>query len=216
MIRRLEHVIRSGENGYSLVEMVIVMAILGVVLAGISTVFVSGSSAEAHLNNRFRAQQGVRAALDRIRGDVHCASKASAATINTYQALRIDVTSCNTTTTYDYWCAVSASTTPVRYDLWRTQSTAAPTTSTCTSTDASRVKIASNLVNSAAFTTSATPLNGLQAVAVDFRVGGSATSNTIDLYKLTDSLVARNSTRCGSTAGGWDSVTSTCAILSVP
>jgi prepilin-type N-terminal cleavage/methylation domain-containing protein len=216
VIRRLEHVIRTREDGYSLVEMVIVMAILGVVLAGITTVFVSGSTAEAHLNSRFQAQQRVRAALDRIRSDVHCASKASATAINTYAALRMDVTSCNTTTTYDYWCAVSASANPVRYDLWRTQSTVAPTTSTCTSSDASRVKIASNLVSSAAFTTSATPLNGLQVVAVNFSAGGSATSNTVDVYKLTDSLVARNSTRCGSTAGGWDSTTSTCAILSVP
>ena len=216
MIRRLERVIRTGEDGYSLVEMIIVMAILGIVLAGLSTVFVSGSSAEAHLNQRFQAQQRVRAALDRVRNDVHCASKASAVAINTYPALRLDVTSCSTTTTYDYWCVVSASTTPVRYTLYRAYSTAAPTTATCTATDTSRIKIATNLVSSAVFTTNATPLNGLQAVAVDFKVSGSPNNNITDVYELTDSLVARNSTRCSSTAGGWDSVSSTCTIASVP
>jgi prepilin-type N-terminal cleavage/methylation domain-containing protein len=217
VIGRLAHVIRTGEDGYSLVEMIIVMAILGVVLAGLSTVFVSGSSAEAHLNQRFQAQQRVRAALDRVRNDVHCASKASAVAINTYPALRLDVTSCNTATTYDYWCVVSANvSTLVRYNLYRTYSTAAPTAATCTSTDASRIKIATNLVSSAVFTTNVTPLNGLQVVAVDFKVSGSPRNNITDVYELTDSLVARNSTRCSSTAGGWDSVNSRCTIASVP
>jgi prepilin-type N-terminal cleavage/methylation domain-containing protein len=207
MTRTAAKTIRPGEDGHTLVELIVVMAILGIVLSGLAAIFVSGSSAEAQLNNRFRAQQEARAALDRIRGDIHCASRAQALAINTYPALRLDVTSCSPTTTYDYWCAVSASTTPVRYQLWRVSSTAAPTTSTCTSTDTSRVLVASSLVSSAAFTTNATPLNGLQTVAVDFKVSGNGTSNTKELYELTDAIVARNSPRCSSAS---------CTVVSVP
>jgi prepilin-type N-terminal cleavage/methylation domain-containing protein len=208
--------VRAREDGYTLVELIVVMAILGIVLSGLAALFVSGSSAEAQLNNRFRAQQEARAGLDRIRGDIHCASKAQVLAINTYPALRLDVTSCSPTTTYDYWCVVSASTTPVRFQLWRVSSTATPTTSTCTSTDTSRVLVASSLVSSAAFAANATPLNGLQTVAVDFKVSGNGTSNTKELYELTDSIVARNAPRCSSVSATWDSATSTCTLVSVP
>jgi prepilin-type N-terminal cleavage/methylation domain-containing protein len=212
----MSRTVRRKEDGYTLVELIVVMAILGIVLSGLAAIFVSGSSAEAQLNSRFRAQQEARAALDRIRGDIHCAAKAQALAINTYPALRLDVTSCSAGTTYDYWCAVSASTTPVRYQLWRSSSAAAPTTSTCTPTDTSRVLVASSLVSSAAFTTNATPLNGLQTVAVDFKVSGNPTSNTKELYELSDSIVARNAPRCSSTSATWDSATSTCTLVSVP
>jgi prepilin-type N-terminal cleavage/methylation domain-containing protein len=214
VIRALVNV--RPEDGYSLVELIVVMAILGVVLSGLTAVFVGGSNAEAHLNSRFQAQQEARAATDRIRSDIHCASTAQALAINSYPALRLDVTSCNATATYDYWCAISSSTSPQRYQVYRTWSTAAPTASTCTSTDTARTLIASNLVSSAAFTTSATPQNGLQTVAVDFKVSGSQTSNTKDVYELTDSIVARNSSRCSSARSTWDSATSTCTLVSVP
>lgn len=216
MTRTLVHLIRSEEDGYTLVELVVVMVILGIVLSGLTAVFVGGSSAEAQLNSRFQAQQSARASLDRIRSDIHCASKAQAAAINTYPALRLDVTNCNAATTYAYWCAISATTSPQRYDVYRTYSAVAPTAATCTSTDASRALVASNLVSSAAFTTNAMPQNGLQTVAVDFKVSGDQKSNTKEVYELTDSIVARNSSRCSSTSANWVSGTSSCTVVSVP
>jgi prepilin-type N-terminal cleavage/methylation domain-containing protein len=207
VIRTLLALVRPEEDGYTLVELVVVMAILGVVMSGLTAVFVGGSNAEVQLNNRFRAQQDARAALDKIRGDIHCASKAQSAAINTYPALRLDVTSCSGTTTYAYWCVISSSTSPQRYQVYRTSATAAPTSATCTSTDASRVVIASNLVSSSAFTTNATPLNGLQTVGVDVKVAGNQVSNIKEVYELTDSIVVRNGTRCA---------TSSCAVVSVP
>jgi prepilin-type N-terminal cleavage/methylation domain-containing protein len=216
VIYRLVNIVRPAEDGYTLVELIVVMAILGIVLSGLTTVFVGGSTAEAQLNHRFQAQQEARAGLDRIRTDIHCASSAQALAINTYPAVRLNVTSCAGTTTYDYWCTISSSTSPVRYQLWRTSSTVAPTTSTCTSTDAARVLISNNLVSSAAFTTDGTPQNGLQTVAIDFKVSANGTSNTKELYELTDSIVARNAARCASTSATWVSATSTCTVASVP
>jgi prepilin-type N-terminal cleavage/methylation domain-containing protein len=230
VIRAVAAMVWPEEDGYSLIELIVVMAILGVVMTGLTAVFVGGSNAEVQLNNRFRAQQEARTALDRIRGDIHCASKAQAAqagqstAISTYSGLRLDVTSCNASTTYDYWCVISSSTAPQRYQLYRTWSTAAPTSATCTSTDAARVLVASNLVSASAFTTNPTPPNGLQTVGVDFKVAGNLVSNTKELYELTDSVVIRNSapsgtppsTHCSSSSANWDIPTSTCTWTSVP
>jgi prepilin-type N-terminal cleavage/methylation domain-containing protein len=201
-VRRAE--VRVGEEGgYSLVELLVVMVILGVVLSGLTTVFISGSNAELDLNRRFQAQEQARAAFDRIRGDVHCASAAQAQTINTYPGLKLNVTNCYASTPTVSWCAVGASN-PTRTQLYRTTAT----TSTCTSSDTSRVLVADYLTTSnGVFTTSTIPQYSLQTVAVDFTVSVHPT-NTKDRYRLNDSIVARNSTRC-TTSGG-------CSVPTVP
>ena len=76
----------GGEQGYSLIELLVTMVILSVVLASLTTVFLSGTNAEASLNRRFQAQQSARTGLDKIRGDIHCATAAQAQTINTFPA----------------------------------------------------------------------------------------------------------------------------------
>ena len=65
------------EGGYTLVEMLLVMSILGLVMGGLTTLFVHASNAELDMNRRFQAQQDARVALDRLRRDLHCASSAS-------------------------------------------------------------------------------------------------------------------------------------------
>lgn len=219
-LRRL----RGEERGYSLIELVVVMLILGIVISGLTTVFVSGSNAELDMNRRFQAQEQARLALDKIRGDIHCgtsatsgSSAAQAATINTYQALRINTTSCNAgTTTYVYWCVVPVTTTPVRYALYRTQSTAAPTSSTCTASDTSRQLVADYLINNAAFTTGTIPYQALQTVDVDFEVDVNPTTTTKDVYELKDSIVARDYVFNYSTPMKYCGTTGGCAVGSVP
>ena len=170
----------SDERGYTLVEMLVVMAILGVVISGLTTIFVSGSKAEMDMNRRFQAQQNARLALDKIRTDLHCASAAQAQTINTYPGLKIAATNCSTTTIS--WCVEPSALMPSRYALYRSTST----TSTCQATDTTRTIVADYLTtNSGVFTTATVPQNALELVQVDFPV----------------TIVARNSTRC-STSGG--------------
>jgi prepilin-type N-terminal cleavage/methylation domain-containing protein len=195
----------SSEKGYSLIELLVTMVILVIVLGSLTTVFISGSSAEATLNNRFQAQQSARLGLDRIRGDIHCASAAQAQTVNTYPGLKLAVGNCYAATPTISWCVVQFSTTPVRYQVFRSTTTGA---TTCTGTDAARVLIADYLVSSSAFTTATIPQYTLQRVGVDFKVSANAKSSTADVYELTDSIVARTATRC-VTGGG-------CAAPSVP
>jgi prepilin-type N-terminal cleavage/methylation domain-containing protein len=193
----------GGEQGYSLIELLVTMVILVIVIGSLTTVFISGSSAEASLNRRFQAQQNARMGLDRIRTDIHCATAAQAQTINTYPGLKLAAANCYASTPTISWCAVVV-TASVRYALYRSTTTGA---TTCTSSDANRVLVADYLTSSAAFTTATIPQFTLQRVGVDFRVSINQTT-TRDAYELTDSIVARNATRC-VTAGG-------CSAPSVP
>jgi prepilin-type N-terminal cleavage/methylation domain-containing protein len=204
-VKRLVRRLRGGEQGYSLIELLVTMVILVIVLGSLTTVFTSGSSAEATLNRRFQAQQNARLGLDRMRVDIHCASAAQAQTINTYPGVKLADGNCYTATPTISWCVVQFSTTPLRYQLFRSTTTGG---TTCTGSDAARVLVADNLVSSSPFTTATIPQYMLQRVGIDFKVSANATTSTADVYELTDSIVARNATRC-VTSGG-------CAAPSVP
>lgn len=65
---------RTHEAGFTLIELIGVMAILLIILTAVTTLFVSGSRAQVDLNERFHAQTEARVATDRIRHEVHCAS----------------------------------------------------------------------------------------------------------------------------------------------
>ncbi len=69
-IRRL----LARESGYSLIELIQVMAILSVVLGGLTTVFVSAMNSEVEMNKRYQSQQEARLAVDKMRREIHCAS----------------------------------------------------------------------------------------------------------------------------------------------
>lgn len=72
-IRRLA----SGESGFTLTEMLVVLAILGIVLTAILLLFTSAISSQTDQTNRTQAQQNARVALDRLRREIHCASTLS-------------------------------------------------------------------------------------------------------------------------------------------
>lgn len=186
----------TDERGYSLVEMLVVMAILGVVISGLTTIFVSGSRAEVDLNRRFQGQQQARLALDKMRADLHCATAAQVQTINTYNGVAISASNCSTATID--WCLVASAKMTGRYALYRTTST----TNKCAAADTGRLLVADYLTrNTGVFTTLTNVSNGsLEVVNVDFPISVNPTS-TRDVYELKDMIVARNSTRCATSGG---------------
>ena len=62
------------ERGYSLIELLQVTAILGVVLTGLTALFLQATKAELDMNRRFQAQQSARLAVDKMRREIHCAT----------------------------------------------------------------------------------------------------------------------------------------------
>jgi type II secretory pathway pseudopilin PulG len=61
-------------GGYTLIELVVVMALFMIVATALVSLFTAGAKAEVDLNRRFQAQQNARLALDRLRRELHCAN----------------------------------------------------------------------------------------------------------------------------------------------
>ena len=64
----------AGQAGYTMMELLIVMVILGTVLGAVTALFVQANNAEFDMNRRFQAQQSARVAIDKMRREIHCAS----------------------------------------------------------------------------------------------------------------------------------------------
>jgi hypothetical protein len=118
--------------------------------------------------------------------------------------VKLAVGNCYSATPTISWCVVQALATPPRFQLYRTTST----TNICQSADASRVMIADYLTSSSVFTTATVPQYSLQTVGVNLTVSTNQKTKTAEVYKLSDSIVARASTRCGTVGG--------CAAPTVP
>lgn len=66
----------ADERGVTIVELLVVCATLGIVMAGIVNVFVSGARAGSDADGRFQAQQDARLGLERLQYEARCASGA--------------------------------------------------------------------------------------------------------------------------------------------
>jgi prepilin-type N-terminal cleavage/methylation domain-containing protein len=81
---RLRILRRLGrQEGYTLIELLLVCAILGTILASLTVLFISASKSQIDANRRYRAQQDARVAVDKVRREVHCASQITPAGVST-------------------------------------------------------------------------------------------------------------------------------------
>jgi prepilin-type N-terminal cleavage/methylation domain-containing protein len=170
------------ERGYTLIELVIVMVILGVVLSGLTTAFVSGSRAEIDLNKRFQAEQNARLALDAIRREAHCARSATV----TASTVTLDLpTGCPSGSGSVTWCTAGSGS---RFGLYRRA-----VAGTC-STAAPSVRKADYLTTGSVFSYSLPTASSRAKLQVDFPVDID-TSSTAGTYRLIDGIALRNNTR---------------------
>jgi prepilin-type N-terminal cleavage/methylation domain-containing protein len=208
------------ERGFTLVEMVMVCAMLGVVLSAITTVFIGASHAELNLNTRFRAQEAARVALTLIRKDARnaCVAKVTSGTSVTFAtavvnpASSIDATTvCGKTAganlTMVTWCVLASPTALNQYALYRNSS------STCNS---SSKLVADNLINTGitgftAFFTSGTTIRygELATIDVDLPVKIPSSGNGVGQpYRLSQRVALRNTV--------WPASSGTACSVSVP
>jgi prepilin-type N-terminal cleavage/methylation domain-containing protein len=61
-------------SGYTLTELLVVMAIFLTIVSSLTSLFISGARAELGANRRFQAQENARLAVDKMRREIHCAS----------------------------------------------------------------------------------------------------------------------------------------------
>jgi prepilin-type N-terminal cleavage/methylation domain-containing protein len=109
------------EQGVTLIEMLTTILILGIILGGMTTLFMSASTSEINQTNRHEAQQSARLAREALRREIHCASLVSASA----------GPGSSVTITLGSWCPTFVSGQPLvtwctqeivpskRYALWR-------------------------------------------------------------------------------------------------
>ena len=137
LARRLRRLRLRDEGAFTLIEMIIVCAILGVVLSGLTTAFLSGTHSEMNLNKRYQAQQSARFALDGLRTDARNACAANVPSTGKLVLALVptnnDTTLCGFAATSSYpkviWCALTSPTISTQYALYRSTAT----DSSCTS-----------------------------------------------------------------------------------
>jgi prepilin-type N-terminal cleavage/methylation domain-containing protein len=177
------------ENGYSLVEMLTVMTIMGVVLAGLTQIFTSASKADIDMSNRFQAQQETRLGLDKVRRDIHCAYDVSPNTPNPWTSAQstvtLKITSCSGGDVT--WCTAAMSGSSTLWALYRQANS-----SSCSSSSPA-VRVASYLTTQTPFAGFSHPTGLLASVTVNLPV--SVNRNGSGTYRLQDTIYLRNSIR---------------------
>jgi Tfp pilus assembly protein PilW len=190
-----------------MVELIIVMAILTVVLGAVVALFTAGIKADADQNARFRAQQDLRLAMDRLRTDAH--SSCAISTPATYNSWLTSVTlykpvdSCAAGSSSVSWCTSATGST---YSLYRIVSTscAGATVKVATALTSNNVflyfppnaHLTGTLASGTAGVATQDASSNLPKLHVDFTIRQQgATSN----YRLVDDFVLKNGPRaCGT------------------
>ena len=145
----------AGEEGISLTELIVVVAILGTIIGGLSQLFVSASKSQVDQTNRTGAQQAARLALVKLRREIHCASAVSPNPNGTWPSRSVTIVLGSQCPTYQSgiasvtWCTVGSA----PYALWRYPHTADLRTqvyaNACANTGSGGSKWAANIVNAA-------------------------------------------------------------------
>lgn len=183
-MRRLRGRLRRDERGYSVVELIISMAILGSIMTSVSVLLVSATSSEVDMNRRFQAQTQARLGLDLMRREVHCAMSVSPAGSSSSVTLTIPPT-CPTSggSTAITWCTVADGAN--RWGLWRYPG------SNCSGTGK---RWADYVTASSIFVYTAQNPNKLATLNVRLPINVKPAESRF-LYTLEDDIVLRNSTR---------------------
>jgi prepilin-type N-terminal cleavage/methylation domain-containing protein len=169
-----------SEGGFTLVEMLAVMAILGLVMTGITSLFISGVRTQTRLTATFSGQVALHVGLDKMRIDVHAACSESAQSAT---AVTLSLPPCDGSKVVT-WCTQAHA---GAYSLYRNAG------ATCGGQD-----FADYLTSGSIFTYTAqnTPAgsNALPRLHVDMTVNASP-STTVSQLHVIDDLVFRNGPR---------------------
>lgn len=185
----------ARERGVTLSEMLVTMSILGIVIGGITTLFVSGTNAEVNLNNRFQAQQAARLSLDELRRQGHCSDQmVTPAATPTGSIVQLHLPSqCTSGTGWVTWCFYPNGN---HYTLYEETGQAPVCTTTGRLYADNFVVPASPPAQTTSFFTYTAPQPGVSLAKLHVELpvnprGPGATGT----YLLEDDIVLRNSTR---------------------
>ena len=197
-----------------MVEMLTVLAIMGVIVGGVATIFVAGINADADQTRRYQAQQDVRVSLAKMTREIHAACTISAP--NTYNTWTNSVTiyvpadSCASGARSVTWCTKASGS---LYALYRGVGTTCASATTQYADFVTAANVFVYLPPNSHLATSASLGGGTGAGAIltqdasyvlpRLHVGLTVNRNATkhDAYTLVDDIAFRNGPRtCGGTA----------------
>lgn len=183
MRRQLRRLLRE-ESGYSLMELLVSISILGAIMTSVSVLLVSATNSEVDMNRRFQAQTEARLGLDLMRREVHCAMSVAPTGASSSVTLTIPAT-CPTSggNTAITWCAVANGAN--RWGLWRYPG------ASCSGTGK---RWADYVTSSAMFVYTPQNVDKLATLNVRLPINVKPSEPRF-LYTLEDDIVLRNSTR---------------------
>jgi prepilin-type N-terminal cleavage/methylation domain-containing protein len=197
----------AAEAGYTLIELLIAMTLLGIILAALVSGFTTAIRAETDQTARANDRESAREALERMRQDIHCASAAEAQpTLDSLgnptgagYTLQLSVTQgqCSGVTNSSngvQWCSVSVGGSPIRYQVFRT------TSGNCNATDAlfqvDYITSYGTITGGNFWSLPACSTGRLQAVSVNLPVNQNPVSEPQATYDLADTIAMRNAPAC--------------------
>jgi type II secretory pathway pseudopilin PulG len=195
------------DAGSTLVELIVVMALLGIILAALIGGFTTAIRAETEQTARANDRESAREAFERMRKDIHCASGAEAQPTldslgnptGTGYTLQLSVTQsqCLGVTTASngvQWCSVLVGGSSTRYQVFRT------TSGNCNATDALfQVDYITNFGSITGGNLWSLPpcsTGRLQAVSVNMPVNQNPVTQPQETYDLADTIAMRNAPAC--------------------
>jgi prepilin-type N-terminal cleavage/methylation domain-containing protein len=197
----------SAQAGYTLVETLVVLALLGIVVGALVDGFVSASRAQTDQTARASDQETAREVLELMRKDIHCASGAEAqptldslgVPTGTGYTLQLSVSQgqCLGVTNLSngvQWCSVSVGGSTVRYAVYRTIS------GNCGAADAlfevDYITNYGSVTGGNIWSLSPCSTGRLQAVTVDMPINADPVTRPDRVYELKDSIAMRNAPAC--------------------
>jgi prepilin-type N-terminal cleavage/methylation domain-containing protein len=100
--------VARDESGFTLIELVVVMTVLVLLMAGLSSLFVSGLSASNTTNDILASQTQIHISLDRLEYETRCAS--SAALVSSGAGVKLTLPGqCTNASGTVTWCVTSGS-----------------------------------------------------------------------------------------------------------
>lgn len=168
------------ESGFTLVELVVVMTVLVLVMAGVSSLFLSGLHTSSTTSDLLASQTQIHLALDRLEFETRCASQATRISSGAGVTFTLP-TQCMHAAGTNTWCVTSGSL--VRYSG----------SSSCSGTGQT---MATNI-------TSATPFSCIATVGdyPELQVALTAqTQSSNDRVSATDQIAMRNTSLVTSTS----------------
>lgn len=168
-----------NESGFTLVELVVVCACMGIVLGAVATILVSGEAASTNGQARLTSQENVRTAFDRLEYDARCAQTATLLGKSGSVAQGVDLsipTYCSHSTGDVSWCVNSGT-------LERIAGTSCSTAG---------ISYVSSVTSSTPFSCYSVATGALPELVVDLSV--NAGSQSSDASSATDYITLHNDT----------------------